>query len=111
MECSWPLRAITRTTFSPEDVATTISWTLNPASEGVVSATVVGSDCLEADALVTALVLLGPGRGFELLEKQGFCGLIVYRTDSESESAPLAYKATESFLDFMIPELAGIPIP
>jgi len=82
-----------------------------PASGGVVSATVVDSDCLKADALATALVLLGPARGFELLEKQGFCGLIVYRTESDSESAPLAYKATESFLEFMTPNLAGIPIP
>ncbi|MBN2289922.1 MAG: FAD:protein FMN transferase, partial [Candidatus Glassbacteria bacterium] len=82
-----------------------------PAFEGVVSASVVGAECLEADAVATTLVLLGPGRGLELMEEQGLCGLIVYRVDSQSESSPLAYRATGSFLRFMTPDLDGIPIP
>lgn len=82
-----------------------------PASEGVVSTTVVGSNCLEADALATTLVLLGPERAFNLMKEQNLCGLIVYLKDHESEGAPLAYKATKSFLEFMTPDLGGIPIP
>jgi len=82
-----------------------------PASKGVVSTTVVGSNCLEADAMATILVLLGPERGFNLMKQQDLCGLIVYLIDHESEGAPLAYKATESFLEFMTPDLGGIPIP
>ena len=66
----------------------------------------VGNDCLNADALATVLILLGPDRGLELLKENSLCGLIVYM----EESGSLAYKATESFLRFMTPDLAGIPI-
>jgi thiamine biosynthesis lipoprotein len=82
-----------------------------PASAGVVSTTVVGSNCLEADAQATTLVLMGSERGFNLMKEQDLCGLIVYLTDRESEDGPLAYKATEGFLEFMTPDLGGIPIP
>jgi len=82
-----------------------------PVFGGAVSATVVGSNCLEADALATTLILLGAQRGFSLLKKQDLCGLIVYLTEKGSESAPLAFRATDSFLEFVTPDLAGIPIP
>jgi FAD:protein FMN transferase len=77
-----------------------------PASCGAVSATVVGNDCLNADALATVLILLGPDRGLELLKENSLCGLIVYL----EESGSLAFKATENFLKFMTPDLSGISI-
>ena len=77
-----------------------------PASSGAVSATVVGNDCLNADAVATILILLGPDRGLEFLKKNNFCGLILY----VEESGSLAFKATESFLKFMTPDLSGISI-
>ncbi|MEA2063074.1 MAG: FAD:protein FMN transferase [Gemmatimonadota bacterium] len=83
-----------------------------PAACQVASVTVVGRSCLEADALATILVLMGPGQGFEFLESRDLCGLIVYRAGGkgQADDSPLTYRATESFLEFMTPDLDGIPI-
>ena len=48
-----------------------------PASSGVISATVVHENGLYADALATAVVVLGAERGVELLEKCGAKGAII----------------------------------
>ncbi|MEE8410707.1 MAG: FAD:protein FMN transferase, partial [Myxococcota bacterium] len=39
-------------------------------AEGVRSATVVATDAMSADAFATALVVLGPDKGMELIESQ-----------------------------------------
>jgi thiamine biosynthesis lipoprotein len=44
---------------------------------GVVSATVVASGAMLADALATAALVLGPDHGIELLDRQGVDGLLV----------------------------------
>ena len=48
-----------------------------PAASGVVSATVISEDGLLADALATAVVVLGAERGVELLNLYGAKGAIV----------------------------------
>ena len=40
-----------------------------PAQTGVASATVVASNCMDADALATALVIMGAESGLQLIEK------------------------------------------
>lgn len=41
------------------------------AASGLVSASVIAADCATADALATALMVLGPDRGLELLQRLG----------------------------------------
>jgi len=48
-----------------------------PASSGVISATIVASDGLIADAFATAVVVLGVEKGVSLLEQYGVKGAIV----------------------------------
>ena len=48
-----------------------------PAASGVISATVIGEDGLLADALATAVVVLGAEKGKALLEKYGVKGVLV----------------------------------
>ena len=40
-----------------------------PAQTGVASATVLASNCMDADALATALIIMGRGLGLQLVEK------------------------------------------
>jgi thiamine biosynthesis lipoprotein len=52
-----------------------------PVSNGVASATVVAQDCMTADALATAIMVLGPQAGLNLIEKyDGAETLIILRT-------------------------------
>jgi thiamine biosynthesis lipoprotein len=53
-----------------------------PIDNGIASASVVASSCMEADAWSTALVVLGPTEGKVLAEKYGFDALIVERSDA-----------------------------
>ncbi len=51
-----------------------------PARTGVVESTVLAPDCLTADALATALFVLGPERGLETLESEEKCeGLLIIK--------------------------------
>lgn len=50
----------------------------HPAPNGVMSVTVLGPTCLEADALATACFVLGPEEGMKLIERlDGVEGLLV----------------------------------
>ena len=51
-----------------------------PASHNLAAVTVVRPTATEADALSTALMVLGPGEGFELAERNGWAALFVERT-------------------------------
>ena len=48
-------------------------------SARVLSATVVAPDAMEADALSTALFVLGPREGLPLLEQRGASGFVLLR--------------------------------
>ncbi len=55
-----------------------------PARTGVLESTVLASDCLTADGLATALFVLGPERGLEILESgEDWEGLLVVDRDGE----------------------------
>ena len=56
-----------------------------PVSNGVASATVVAQDCMTADALATAIMVLGPHAGLNLIGKyDGAETLIILRTPDGS---------------------------
>jgi thiamine biosynthesis lipoprotein len=48
-------------------------------ARGVLSATVVARTGMQADALSTAVYVLGPEKGLALLERQGAAGFVVWR--------------------------------
>ncbi len=55
-----------------------------PARTGVMESTALASDCLTADALATALFILGPERGLEVLESDpDWEGLMIAGDDGE----------------------------
>ena len=51
-----------------------------PVDNGIASASVVASNCMEADAWATALMVLGPTDGKALAEKYGIDALLVERS-------------------------------
>jgi len=53
-----------------------------PVSNNVASVTVIAADCMTADALATALMVLGPEEGIELLkEYRGVEAMLIVRND------------------------------
>lgn len=61
--------------------------------ESVISATVVASGAMLADALATAAFVLGPKEGIELLNRSGVGGLIVTSDLKRYETEGLSYVA------------------
>jgi FAD:protein FMN transferase len=55
-----------------------------PITHGLASVSVVADDCMAADALATALIVLGPERGFALAERSGVAAQFVLRSVDES---------------------------
>jgi thiamine biosynthesis lipoprotein len=53
--------------------------TAAPVAHRLCSVTVVAEDCLRADALATALIVLGPDRGFEMAERSGIAAHFIER--------------------------------
>ncbi len=53
-----------------------------PVSHRLASATVVDASCMRADALATALMVLGPDEGREFASREGFSVLLLIRSDT-----------------------------
>jgi FAD:protein FMN transferase len=53
--------------------------TAAPIRHGLASVTVVADSCMRADALATALIVLGPGRGLALAQQLGLPALFIVR--------------------------------
>ena len=53
--------------------------TAAPIAHRLCSVTVVADDCMHADGLATALIVLGPERGFELAERSGVAAQFIER--------------------------------
>jgi thiamine biosynthesis lipoprotein len=51
-----------------------------PITHRLCSVTVLHADCMQADALATALIVLGPERGFALAQAQGIAAYFIERT-------------------------------
>ncbi len=82
-----------------------------PADRGAVGITILAGNCLDADAMATAAFVMGPQAGIEFLDSLGIKGLIVFAADGNTATGDtLDYRATESFLRLMQPDLAGQPL-
>ena len=53
--------------------------TAAPIAHRLCSVTVVADDCMQADGLATALIVMGPERGFELAERSGVAAHFIER--------------------------------
>ncbi len=54
--------------------------TLRPVAHRLASVTVVAGDCMSADALSTALMVLGPEEGLAFAEREGIAAYMLVRT-------------------------------
>lgn len=70
--------------------------TAAPIAHGLAAVTVVAEDCMRADALATALIVLGPQAGWALAEREGLAAYFIVR-DAEGR---LHDRATNSFTAF-----------
>lgn len=64
-----------------------------PIAHGLASVTVVAADCMQADALATALIVMGPGAGLVLARQQGIAAHFIVR----QPGGGLVDIATEAF--------------
>ena len=65
-----------------------ISHTIDPATgapipEGLASATVIAPDAMQADALATALMVMGPERAAGFAERHGIAMLLLVRSGED----------------------------
>ena len=67
-----------------------------PVTHNLSIASVVADDCMTADALATAVMVMGRGKGSELCTKLGCPLLTISRSDSE-DGLPLVTAASDSF--------------
>jgi FAD:protein FMN transferase len=56
--------------------------TAEPITHPLASVTVIASECMQADALATALTVLGPEAGFDYAQRHDIAALFVVRTAS-----------------------------
>ena len=68
-----------------------------PVTHTLASVTVLSNSCMEADALATGLMVLGPEAGFSLAQREKFPALFVTRTAEGFEE-----KATPEFDQFLV---------
>ena len=59
-----------------------------PVRNGVASVTVLHADCMQADALATALTVLGETEGLDLARRHGLAALFILREAAASGSPP-----------------------
>ena len=79
--------------------------TCTPVEHNMTIASVVADDCMTADAMATAVMVLGKEKGAALCEKLGYSLLTVVRSDSVDG---LPY-VTESSADFPLADLEEDP--
>lgn len=61
--------------------------TARPVEHSLASVSVITEDCARADALATALLVLGPERGMALAEREGLAAFFVTRVGDDYEDA------------------------
>lgn len=57
-----------------------------PVAHGLASVTVLHHDCMQADALATALTVLGPEQGWEYARRHGLAALLVWHDGTGFDS-------------------------
>ena len=60
--------------------------TRRPVAHSLASVTVIAGDCMRADAMATALMVLGPEAGLALAEREGLAVFLVLRTEAGFET-------------------------
>jgi thiamine biosynthesis lipoprotein len=71
-----------------------------PVEHSLATVTVRAATCMEADALATAILVMGPERGFVWAEKQGVAALLVERReDNYHEQMTIAWERTTRAAD------------
>lgn len=56
--------------------------TRRPVEHGLASVSVLANTCMRADALSTAIMVLGPDAGLALAEREGIAAYLIVRTDN-----------------------------
>ncbi len=64
----------------------------HPIKHKLASVTVLNQACMEADALATAFMVLGPDEGYQLAEQEGIAALFIIKTEQGFDE-----KATSAF--------------
>jgi thiamine biosynthesis lipoprotein len=67
--------------------------TAAPIAHGLASVTVVADDCMSADALATALIVLGPQAGWALASRENLAAYFIVR----GADGRLHDRATDAF--------------
>jgi thiamine biosynthesis lipoprotein len=74
-----------------------------PVSHGLGSVSVIAADCTEADALATALYVLGWDEGFEFAERSNIAALFLRRANGEETKPPgPEERATTGFTEIAV---------
>jgi len=68
-----------------------------PVGHGLASVTVIAKTAMQADALSTALMVMGPKHGFELAQRNAIAAFFISKTDGGFKEA-----ATQPFLKYLI---------
>lgn len=95
----WARITLKDTTFSTSAMDQRPGHIINPRNGNnvheIISSTVIAANAMEADALSTAVFVLGPDAGLRLLEKQNAQGLILAKKGEEK----IAYATRRLFAD------------
>lgn len=84
-----------------------VSHTIDPATgrpvrHGLLSATVVAQDCMTADALATALMVMGTEKAIQLQQKQGDFEIFLIYNDGEGNMKSFASEGIKPYLSFPV---------
>lgn len=84
-----------------------VSHTIDPATgrpvrHGLLSATVIAQDCMTADALATALMVMGTEKAIKLQQKQGNFEIFLIYDDGEGNMKSFASDGIKPFLSFPV---------
>lgn len=71
---------------------------LRPVQHGLASVTVLAPDCMRADALATALMVLGPDRGMALAEREGLPVYMLVRGEGGLQA-----RSSTRFAPYLLP--------
>ncbi|WP_291786259.1 FAD:protein FMN transferase [Cecembia sp.] len=72
-----------------------------PVNHGLLSATVVADDCITADAIATALMVLGTEKAIALQQKYGDFEIFLIYNDAEGNIGSYVSEGLEPFLSFV----------
>ncbi len=77
-----------------------------PVTHDLASVSVVAETCMDADALATALLVLGPDRGYDLAVEQNLAALLIVRNGDD-----LVERATPAFETLLAANAENEPAP